>query len=241
MSRYLVMPSPAQLGTQHVTSGLVGYWDAGNSASYSGGTTWTDLSGNSRTGTLTNGPTFSADRGGKVVFDGTDDRVAVSGSLSVSSATFLAWVRRDGTQVSYAGLMASRNGLGGSPGDDVNAMTLLGTTHKLGYVWEAQPGTYDWDSGLVVPDNQWCMTAVAVSSSSAVAYLGTSSGVSSATNSVSHAATTINALDLGCDRVATNTLRSWKGDGAVFMLYNRALSASEITQNFNAFRGRFGL
>ena len=54
-----------------VQSGLVLNLDAGNLESYSGsGTAWTDLSGQGNDGTLVNGPTFSSDNGGSIVFDG---------------------------------------------------------------------------------------------------------------------------------------------------------------------------
>ena len=56
-----------------VTDGLVLALDAGNTKSYPGsGSTWTDTVGGI-TGTLTNGPTFSSDNGGSIVFDGTND------------------------------------------------------------------------------------------------------------------------------------------------------------------------
>ncbi len=59
-----------------VTDGLVLALDAGNTKSYtSGSTTWFDKSGNANNGTLTNGPTFSSANGGSIVFDGVDDRV----------------------------------------------------------------------------------------------------------------------------------------------------------------------
>ena len=68
-----------KVGPDISENGLVLYLDAGNRASYSGsGTTWTDLSGNSNTGTITNGPTFSAANLGSIVFDGTNDRVNFS-------------------------------------------------------------------------------------------------------------------------------------------------------------------
>ena len=55
-------------------NGLVLFLDAANRLSYPGsGTAWSDLSGNSNTGTLTNGPTFSAGNMGSILFDGTDD------------------------------------------------------------------------------------------------------------------------------------------------------------------------
>ena len=56
-----------------VTNGLVLHLDAGQSTSYPGtGTTWTDLSGYGRIGTLTNGPTYSSVNGGSIVFAGID-------------------------------------------------------------------------------------------------------------------------------------------------------------------------
>ena len=58
-----------------ITDGLVLGLDAANTRSYVGsGTTWTDLIG-SNNGTLTNGPTYSSDRGGAIVFDGSNDYV----------------------------------------------------------------------------------------------------------------------------------------------------------------------
>lgn len=68
-----------------VTNGLVLYLDAANQKSYPGsGTTWTDLSGNGNTGTLTNGPTFSANNNGGIVFDGANDYVSISNSSSLN-------------------------------------------------------------------------------------------------------------------------------------------------------------
>ncbi|MEK9696312.1 MAG: hypothetical protein VW270_11135, partial [Candidatus Poseidoniales archaeon] len=65
-----------------VTDDLVLCYDAANNRSYpKTGTTWTDLAG-SNDGTLTNGPTFDTTNGGSIVFDGTNDRVAIPlGSL----------------------------------------------------------------------------------------------------------------------------------------------------------------
>ena len=79
---------------------------------------WTDLIGGN-TVTLTNGPSYSSDNGGAVVFDGSNDYVDVSGSTTVSAATFLAWVRLDGDQNSNAGVIFSR-------GADVSGMNFRG-------------------------------------------------------------------------------------------------------------------
>jgi hypothetical protein len=69
-------------GPRVVTDGLVLALDAADTNSYPGsGTTWNDLSGNGNTGTLTNGPTYSSDNGGSIVFDGTNDYVPLVNNL----------------------------------------------------------------------------------------------------------------------------------------------------------------
>ena len=68
-------------GPNIITDGLVLALDAANSRSYPGtGTTWSDLSGNGNSGTLTNGPTFNSGNGGSIVFDGVDDNISFSGN-----------------------------------------------------------------------------------------------------------------------------------------------------------------
>ena len=83
-------------GPKIVTSGLVLCLDAANKRSYPGtGTTWTDLSGNSNNGTLTNGPTFSAGNQGSIVFDGTNDYAYQSlfTNAITTTLTFDVWVK----------------------------------------------------------------------------------------------------------------------------------------------------
>ena len=84
-------------GPDIVENGLVLCLDAANKLSYPGsGTTWRDLSGNSNTGTLTNGPTFSAANQGSIVFDGVNDYVINSSPTNIpvgsSSRTVQLWV-----------------------------------------------------------------------------------------------------------------------------------------------------
>ena len=108
-----------------VTANLSMFLDAGNASSYPGtGTAWTDLSGNSRNGTLTNGPTYTSADGGAIVFDGTDDFVQCSGSLTATAATFVIWMRRNGSQVSYAGILYSRS-------TNATGISFYGTTNKI--------------------------------------------------------------------------------------------------------------
>jgi len=71
-----------------VTSGLVLHLDAGNTASYPGsGSTWTDLSGSSNHGTLINSPTFNNSNEGNLVFNGTNQYITLPGSSNYSYGT----------------------------------------------------------------------------------------------------------------------------------------------------------
>jgi hypothetical protein len=218
-------------GTSIVRSGLVLHLDAANPKSYPGsGTAWRDLSGVGNNGTLTNGPTYSSTNGGSIVFDGSNDFVQCSGSLTVTAATFVCWIRRNGSQGQYDGILFSR-------GTSVTGM-LFYTSDQLGYTWNNDVNTYNWASGLTVPDLTWCMVAVSVTSTAAIAYLGQASGITTATNTVSHTSTVLDDIKLAFDDA---TARYFTGNIAIAQLYNRALSAAEIQQNFEATRGRYGL
>jgi hypothetical protein len=214
-----------------VTTGLQLYLDAGNASSYSGsGTAWNDLSGNSRNGTLTNGPTYSVTNGGSIVFDGTDDFVQCSGSLTVTAATFVTWIRRNGNQGQYDGILFSR-------ATNTTGMNLQ-VSNQIGYTWNDAFNTYSWQSGLTVPDLTWCMIAVSVTNTAATAYLCQTSGITTATNTVNHASSLINDIKIARDEFST---RYFTGNIAIAQLYNIALSADQISQNFAADRGRFGV
>jgi len=215
-----------------VTTNLSMFLDAGNASSYPGsGTAWTDLSGNSRNGTLTGGPTYTSADGGAIVFDGTNDFVQCSGSITATAATFVTWMRRNGPQDDFDGIIYSRSAT-------ATGISFFGTTNKISYTWNNAANTYTWDSGLTIPDLTWCMIAVSVTSTTATAYLCQSSGITSATNTVSHASTTLDDIKIAQDDL--NGFRYFNGRIATAMIYDRALSAAEITQNFNALRGRYG-
>jgi hypothetical protein len=214
-----------------VTTGLQLYLDAGRASSYPGsGTTWTDLSGNGRNGTLTNGPTYSSADGGSIVFDGTNDFVQCSGSVTATAATFVAWIRRNGTQGTYDGILFSR-------GSSVTGMNFQ-SSNQLGYHWNNAVNAYTWQSGLTLPDLTWCMVAVSVTSTAATAYLCQSSGITSAINTVSHTSTTLDDIKIGQEDFGG---RFFNGNIAIVQLYDTALSAEQVAQNFAADRARFGV
>jgi hypothetical protein len=164
------------------------------------------------------------------VFDGTNDFVQCTGSLTLTAATFVSWIRRNGTQDQYDGILYSR-------GSNATGMAFY-TSNQLGYTWNNAINTYTWNSGLTIPNLTWCMVALSVTSTAATAYLGQIDGITTATNTVSHASSLLDDIKLAQD---DNGGRFFNGNIAIAQIYNRALSATEIRQNYNATKTRFGL
>jgi hypothetical protein len=112
------------------------------------------------------------------------------------------------------------------------------SSNQLGYHWNNNANTYNWSSGLTIPDATWCMVAVSVTSTAATAYLCQSGGLTTATNTVSHSSSVLNDIKLAQDDAGS---RFFNGNIAIAQIYNRTLSSIEITQNFNATKTRYGL
>jgi hypothetical protein len=221
-----------------VTDGLILNLDAGNVSSYPGsGTTWTDLSGNSNNGTLNGSPTYTSNPGYFTFAANKNVSTALS-NISLSAATFIAWVYPTQTQGNYTGVLFNRIGNGGSTAA-ATGMDLY-TSNSLGYHWNDSVATYNWNSGLYVPNNVWSMIAITINSSTGTAYLCQSNGITTATNITSHPSLSGLNFFIACDPAYTVD-RVFIGRIANTQIYNRALTLAEITQNFNVIKSRFGL
>jgi hypothetical protein len=216
-----------------VTNGLVLNLDAGQQNSYSGsGTAWTDLSGNSNTGTLTNGPTYSSTNGGSLVFDGVDDYVltsTINHNIGTGNFTYSAWVYPTGLKGAGATLCAFMGNGNYAPtfGFDLN-----GYPSQLGFFWSGWNGF-----GTTLSLNQWyCVTMTRVGTL-ITGYLNANACpvTYNVGFSMDNAQYVIGRSGVG---YAPDT---FKGNIAQVQIYNRALTAAEITQNFNALRGRYGI
>jgi hypothetical protein len=82
------------------------------------------------------------------------------------------------------------------------------------------------------------MIAVSVTSTAATAYLCQSSGITTAVRTVSHGSSVLNDIKIAYDDAAA---RFFNGRIAIAQLYNVALSADQVSQNFQADRARFGI
>jgi len=121
-----------------ITTGLVYYWDAGIANSYPGsGSSWYDLSGNGRTVTLYNGPTYSTTTGGQLSFDGSDDYGLMT-TFNLGNGptpwTISAWVRT-GTSADGLGAGSILSNSSGGP-----VYSSLCVTTQLILLVEVGPG-----------------------------------------------------------------------------------------------------
>ena len=214
-------------------SSLVLYLDAANLRSYvSGSTNWTDISKGANTVTLVNGPTFNTSKGGNIVFDGADDYCSTTLVKTFTNMTIQVWFYKNGASPSvYSGLVANR-----SPSNtNVTGLLINGAGSEcLGYNWNDSPSTYGWNSGLVLNNNAWNFLSLSVSPTLATGFLNGAS----ATNVLSHASTNIADLAIGKDYITERLVR---GSIGLVFIYDKALSAAEVTQNYNATRARFGI
>ena len=233
------------VATPIVTNGLVLNLDAGRKSSYPNtGTTWYDISGNGNNGTMTNGPVFGTASGGVINLNGSNQYISVSGLATYlnnkTNFTYETWFK-------------------------VNSTTTFGTLFSFG-----NNDNYSNDIIFFVSSNQICLqvnngvdggTVTTFTStdwnSMSVVYDGTQTGnanrlklylngvlqtLTFGTYNVPASTSNTSMVNSGIGVYSTgnwNNLLS--GSIGSSRLYNKSLTDTEITQNFNATKTRFGL
>ena len=226
-------------GPRIVTSGLTLCLDAANRNSYPGsGTIWRDLSGNNNNGTLTNFGAqsfFSKEVGGSIIFDGSDDYVSLGNftGIGTSNRTICVWTKSTtATYGSYRPVTFATD----DTSTDTPSYTLVlgGTRADFGSGGTPYDGYISYNSYVV---GTWVFIVATINTSkTCTAYInGLSVGTATSTG-------TIGANSVGyLGRYNGFYGQYFQGSIANFSLYNRVLSASEVLQNFNATRRRFGI
>jgi hypothetical protein len=229
------------LGQNIATNGLVLNLDAANKDSYPGtGTTWTNLSGGGYNGTLINGPIFlSNQNGGIFSFDGVDDYIQYASLLNVGNTfTINCWIKPTvntrQTIVSNGYPYSTNKGFFMTcPGNNPTDLFIsLGQDQKL-----AVSGT-----GMITT-GAWQMVTARVNGASELIKLYVN-GVETTYSSQTDANITLQydtgVFTTGCRNGVAADDRLYS-NFATLQIYNRALSATEIQQNYNAQKIRFGL
>ena len=219
-----------------ITSGLVMHLDAGDVNSYPGsGTTWTDLSGNGNDGTLKNGPTYSSDVGGAIVFDGADDYVDTNLFLNTTTnVTIQGWVNISTTSLKGAFIKVGTEsngyaiGVGGSH-FDVAGNQIIGLFSSSRWITTG----INYGTG-------WKFFTLTLSATSVpTIYLNsTLIGSYAGSNPITPSSGVYLGRAIG-DEPSGN--RAFAGSMVQAVIYNRVLTPEEIQQNYNVTKTRFGL
>jgi hypothetical protein len=219
-----------------VTNGLVLNLDAAKTDSYPGtGTTWRDLSGRGNNGTLTNGPTFSGiGKQASIVFDGVDDFVSVPNNniLNSNIGTFSIWFDYTSAPGNGSVLLGKTDAFASS-----NGLNIFINQGSLAAQIKANSNTVTNISGHSINTNTWYNFTI--SYISGVSYSSYINGNPTATDSL--VSFTFSTQPLRLARSVDTYWTNFGGQISTVQVYNRALSAAEVLQNFNALRGRYGI
>lgn len=214
-----------------VTDGLIIYLDANNSSSYAGtGSTWYDLSGNGRHASLISSPTYEGFGLGKYLsFDGSTNYATIPYTITDNSITVGFWYySKIFSSNSFLDALIS-NYTSGISGFDVRLNSS--TTINLAIVIAG--GESQISIGTIT-NNTWYFIAFTYDGATVKTYLD---GVfRSSTNVVG---TRANGTQICIGTSAYDTNRKATCGIPQVMIYNRALSDSEILQNYNATKKRY--
>jgi hypothetical protein len=224
-----------------VTSGLTLNLDAGNPYSYNpdntGSTTWVDTTYTTTGGTLINGTSYSD---GTMVFDGVDNyvRIPYKASLNPDTITVSSWINRS-LAVNYAHFI-------GLPVDNITwaspympyGIEYIGTSDTMSFTLGFTDNSFTYTYvNLPFGNNQWFNFTGTYDKTNVKIYIN---GVLSTTR-VETKTMYQSTADFYIGTINSSAQYPLNGKIANVQVYNRALSQDEITQNFNATRGRYGI
>ena len=239
-----------------VTDGLKLYLDAGNPSSYPGtGTLWYDISNNGNNGTLTNGPTYNSSNGGSIVFDGSNDFVDNVGGLS--SFSFVQNTNIFSVNIWFKITDLTR--------DNIILGSSITTLNKGFYIQfirnlSATYGNYNIFCGVTngggvvsvgatndntITNSNWINACYVINNSTSGQWYLNGTPVFTSMrgqtgSNIKSTGDSTRTLNIGRGNYIS-TIAPLNGNISNVQIYNRALSASEVLQNYNALKGRFGL
>ena len=225
-----------------VTNGLVLALDAANNKSYPGsGTSWNDLSNTGKNFTLTNGPTFSAANLGSIVFDGTNDYAAVNPVSAFNIYCISIWFKpttiinsTSATKNLIHFKTSTYKYIGFGP------VTNRVSNEYITIVQEPGDKRTAVNDGGSLSAGVWYNIVFNYESSQYNIYINNtlkSTTIGSSTGNV--------PLITDPDFIYLNSVEGTSdyldSSLSMCMIYNRSLTATEMLQNYNATKGRFGL
>ncbi len=217
----------------NLQQGLVGWWPF--DGAYLTTTTSTDLGSGGNNGTLSGGPTPSIGKLGQALtFDKSDDVVSVTANSAfnfdiTSNFTLSAWVYKTSADATANGIFGKWQ-TGSSPywycriGDSASEVFCR---------FSNSGGTAEnYQSASNVVANQWTHISVVANGSTVKIYLN---GVIDSTTNITLTGTMQNNVNLQIGNIGSSLSNHWFG-GKIddVRIYNRALTAAEVLQLYNA-------
>lgn len=224
-----------------ITNGLILNYDVPQLRSYPAtGVDLTDLSGNSNSATLVNGVGYSSSNGGNLTFDGLNDRVSKSSAINTGNDfTVSAWIKPAALAGVRRAIVANSTNYSGRNGW---LFTIQAGTNNF-FLTLGNDSSYRVSAANILTLNQWVYLTATVSGggSDMKLYKNNAETAYSATLLTSGTITyTYPQFNVGY-RDTAGTGDPYSGGIAQVQLYNRTLSLTEVTQNFNANKSRYGL
>ncbi|HEY4423151.1 MAG TPA: LamG-like jellyroll fold domain-containing protein, partial [Pyrinomonadaceae bacterium] len=210
-----------QLLITATSSGLKGSWKFDENS----GATATDASGNNNTGTLSSGATWTTGQSGAAAnLDGVDDYVQVGAQSSLvltNTGTLSAWIYPTGagSHATCGGIIVNKEG-------EYELARFTDGTIQWAFA-NTNPG-WNWvNTGYVAPLNQWTHVAVTYDGGVVKTYInGTLFHTYAGTGAIGDVDNSQNDFRVGGRQAASHNFRGRIDEVRV---YNRALSASEVT------------
>ena len=214
-------------GADIVRNGLVLHLDAANVKSYPGtGTAWNDMSGNGNNGTLVNGVGYSADNKGTMTFDGVNDWSQFTNLKPSGARSYFILVK-------YNTVNSLTNGWALTGIQEGNAYTYIGIQNSGIFYYYAGANGGGLSSHILAPNTWYQQGFVLFGDGSRKLYLN---GIEISSSAGSLGTTATSTFYVG--RAGSHYIN---GNIPVVSYYNRALSGTEVQQNFEALRGRYGI
>lgn len=218
------------------TYGLQLLLDAGNTKSYPGtGTTWSDLSGNSRNGVLTNSPTYNTSVGGNISFNGTTSTTQIpSFNITGKDISIFSWFKLNSLQTTEASIIRKDSifqlgFLNASTGTVRCLLATAGTTGWVGtndFTYAFSTGVW-YNFGFVYDDGITKFYVNGINIRTITTITGT---LTSGTSDVS----------IG-GNIPAGPSTYLDGSVSTVSIYSNGLLPDKVLQNFNAYRGRYGV
>jgi hypothetical protein len=222
-------------GPNIVTDGLVLYLDAANTKSYTSGSTIVRSLTGTITGSLVNGVGFSTGSNGSWVFDGSDDYMNFGNILnSVTELTVNFWIQNPNNNVIVTKgyqkweIRFNATEFGG----------YVGINNGTSY-WSGIADSYNVNHGTDL--TKWNNFTYVLDYLNDTIKFYANSSFKGSINVPNMFSTHSPAYDLNIGRRTEGGSAYLSGSLSNIQIYNRALSATEIQQNYNATKSRFNL